>query len=867
MATILIVDDRESNRELLTTLLAYRNHRTVEARDGLEGLERARAERPDLVITDILMPTMDGYEFTRRLRADAGLASVPVVFYSAHYLMQEAHALAAQCGVEYVLAKPVEPEEVLRIVDAALGLAPTAVLATPAEEFDREHIRILTDKVSQQAGEVGDLSARLEALIDVGHELNVAQDPSVLLERYCQAAREVIGATCAAASITDESGQAARRYCSKGMEAGDPTSPCPTCGLGGAVCESLSGAGNQRGGNWPDKSEMPGCKPEIGPLDSYLAVRIRTRSRTYGWFGLGNKLGADEFSANDERLLATLAAQLAVGYENSRLFKELKRRAEELEHEVVERRKAAEKYRMVLEQASDGIAIADERGDYMEVNRRLIEMLGYSREEFLQRNMQDLIPKEDRNHIPWSIDQIRGKVFRKELRFLRHDGSPLEVEVSMSGLEDGRIQAIIRDVAERKRLEMQLRQSQKLEAVGRLAGGVAHDFNNLLTVILGHSDMVLSAMDPHDRRRLDIEDIRDAGARAAMLTNQLLAFSRKQVLLPKILNVSNAVASLAKMLGRLINSNIELVTRCDEDAWLTKVDPGQLDQVILNLVLNARDAMPLGGRLTLETENLKIDDQQREDDDRQRVDHEVPPGDYVMLAVSDTGSGMDAETRSHLFEPFFTTKALGKGTGLGLSTVYGIVRQSGGYIWVYSEPNRGTTVKVYLPRAAGQTEVSRPRNDYQPLPLGSETVLLAEDDERVRRLTVSVLGQLGYTVLEAADGEEALEVARRHEGEIHLLFTDIVMPRMCGNEIAGEIRRDRPGIKVLYSSGYTGDVAAQQGALDPTIPFLQKPFTPRTLAVKVREALDGSAEGAWPEGKGSQADQLKRSDPGVSHTA
>ncbi len=861
MATILIVDDRESNRELLTTLLGYRGHRTVEARDGLEGLERARAERPDLIITDILMPTMDGYEFTRRLRADPEVAAVPVVFYSAYYLMQEAHALAAKCGVEYVLAKPAEPEEVLRVVEAALGLAHTTIPAPPVEEFDREHIRVLTDKLSQQAGQVGNLSARLEALIDVGHELNVAQDPSVLLERYCKAAREVIGAVCSAACITDESGQAARRYCSGGVEPADPTSPCPSCGLGGPVAEALSNQGAWRGRNGPVPAGMPGCQPEIGPLNSYLVVPILTRSRTYGWLGLGNKLGSAEFGADDERLLTTLAAQLAVGYENSRLFEELKKRAEELEHEVAERRQAAEKYRMVVEQASDGIVIANERGDCLEVNARLLEMLGYTREEFLGRNVQDLIPRADRSSVPWSVDQARGQIFRKELRFLRRDGTFLEVEVSISGLEDGRIQAIIRDVAERKRLEMQLRQSQKLEAVGKLAGGVAHDFNNLLTVILGHSDMVLSAMDAHDRRRRDIEDIRDAGARAAVLTNQLLAFSRKQVLQPKVINVSDAVSSLTKMLGRLISSNIELVTRCDEDTWLTKVDPGQVDQVILNLVLNARDAMPLGGRLVLETSNRIIDE-------RQLPDHpEVPQGEYVTLAVSDTGSGMDAETRSHLFEPFFTTKALGKGTGLGLSTVYGIVRQSGGYICVDSEPNRGTVVKVYLPRAAGQGEARKARQEYQPLPLGTETVLLAEDDERVRRLTASVLDQLGYTVLEAADGEEALEAARRHEGEIHLLFTDIVMPKKCGNEIVDEIRRDRPGIKVLYSSGYTGDVAAQQGALDPAIPFLQKPFTPRTLAVKVREALDGEVEGMWPEGKGSQTERRAKNDPGASHTA
>jgi len=858
MASILIVDDRETNRELLTTLLGYRNHRTVEAGDGLEGLERARAEVPDLIITDILMPTMDGYEFTRRLREDARTAAIPVVFYSAHYLMQEANALAAKCGVDYVLAKPAEPEEVVRVVDAALGLAPTTVPAPPVEEFDREHIRVLTDKLSQQTGEVGNLSARLEALIDVGHELNVAQDASVLLARYCKAAREVIGATCSAGCITDENGHAARRYCSAGLEPAETTAACPSCGLRGPAVDGLVDQAAKRGRSLPDSA---GCTPDIGPLESYLVVPILTRSRTYGWLGLGNRLGAGEFGAEDERLLSTLAAQLAVGYENSRLFEELKQRAEQLEHEVAERRASEEKYRMVMEEASDGIIIADRNGDILDANPRMLDMLGYTLQEFQAMNLRQLVSPEDLARDPMRLHLLQtGAVTRKERRFLRRDGGSLEVEIGITALADGRLQEIVRDVSERKRLEMQLRQSQKLEAVGRLAGGVAHDFNNLLTVILGHSDMVLSAMDTHDRRRRDIEDIRDAGSRAAVLTNQLLAFSRKQVLQPKIISVGSAVASLTKMLGRLINSNIELATRSADDVWLTKVDPGQLDQVILNLVLNARDAMPLGGRLTIETANHAIEGPQL-------IDHpEVPPGDYVMLAVSDTGSGMDAETRSHLFEPFFTTKALGKGTGLGLSTVYGIVRQSGGYIWVYSEPNRGTIVKVYLPRAVEKLETSKPRNEYQPLPLGTETVLVAEDDERVRRLTVNVLGQLGYTVIEAADGEIALDIARQYSSAIHLLFTDIVMPKKCGNEIAVEMRRERPEIKVLFSSGYTGDVVAQQGVLDPSVPFLQKPFTPRTLAVKVREALDGSAA-AWPESKGSQAERLATDDPGVGQTA
>jgi PAS domain S-box-containing protein len=833
MATILIVDDHEANRELLTTLLGYQNHQTIEARDGAEGLERAREVQPDLIITDILMPAMDGYEFTHRLRADPALASIPVIFYSAHYLMHEARALAERCGVEYVVSKPVEPQELVKTVDAALGLKPVAV-APPPEDFDREHIRVLTDKVSTQAEEVQNLNARLEALIEIGHELNVAQDPSKLVERYCRAAREVIGAMCASACITDESGRAVRRYCSGGMTPQHPEDPCPTCELRGPVVDVLAHGECRRGRFWPGGAMALGCMPDLGSLDSYLVAPVLTRTRTYGWIGLGNKLGDAGFSAEDEQLLTTLAAQLAMGYENSRLFEELKQRAEDLEREVSERRRSEEKYRMVVEQASDGIIIIDPNGNFIEVNPKMLEMLGYTRTQFLELNLRDLIPKDDQSRDPMRLDLLRsGKVVRKERRFIRRDGSLIDVELGITALEDG-IQAIVRDVSERNRLETQLRQSQKLEAVGRLAGGVAHDFNNLLTVILGHSDLAITTLDLNDRLRRDLEDIREAGTRAAVLTHQLLAFSRKQVLQPKVLSLNAAITNLTKMLGRLITSNIEIVTRCEAELWSAKVDPGQLDQVILNLSLNARDAMPLGGKLIIETANRRFEGEQISGQ------VQIPPGQYVMLAVSDTGCGMDAETRSHLFEPFFTTKTEGKGTGLGLSTVYGIVRQSGGHIAVYSEPGHGTTVKVYLPRAGESADTGALGEDTAPLPVGTETILLAEDEDRVRSLTVAVLTQQGYTVIEACDGQEALALAREYRGEIHLLLTDIVMPRLSGKDLADQLRRDRPGLRVLLSSGYTGDTVMQQGVMDASIPFLQKPFTVRTLTLKVREVLDGA---------------------------
>jgi PAS domain S-box-containing protein len=558
-------------------------------------------------------------------------------------------------------------------------------------------------------------------------------------------------------------------------------------------------------------------------------------------------------------LVSTLAAQLAVGYENSRLFEELKRRNEELEHAVAERKQSAEKYRMVLEQASDGIAIADATYRYVEVNARMLEMLGYTREQFLRLSMPDLIPKQDEAKDAFAFDPVQGgEVFRRERRFIRHDGSILEVEISIRRMEDGRIQEIVRDVTDRKRLEAQLRQSQKLEAVGRLAGGVAHDFNNLLTVILGHSDLTLSSMDADDRRRHDIEDIREAGARAAVLTSQLLAFSRKQVLQPKIVDVSIAVSNLTKMLGRLLSSNIEIVTRLERDLWRTKVDPGQLDQVILNLTINARDAMPLGGKLTLATKNCRLDGKHVSEDAA------VPAGEYVLLEVSDPGCGMDAETRSHLFEPFFTTKLPGKGTGLGLSTVYGIVRQSGGHIWVDSELGRGTSVKVYLPRARETSESTRHAKRGEQMPRGNETILLAEDEQRVRGVTATVLARLGYKVLEAGDGQEALEVAKEYAGEIHLLLTDIMMPKISGRELEEQLRRERPAIKVVLSSGYSDDGISQR-TLDTSTPFLQKPFTPHSLAIKIREVLDGVC-GQESE-KGISGDHTRTDDSGIQHPA
>jgi nitrogen-specific signal transduction histidine kinase/ActR/RegA family two-component response regulator len=396
---------------------------------------------------------------------------------------------------------------------------------------------------------------------------------------------------------------------------------------------------------------------------------------------------------------------------------------------------------------------------------------------------------------------------------------------------------VFRDITEHKRVEERLRASQKMEAVGRLAGGVAHDFNNLLMVMRGYGELMLNQLDANDPLRRNAEEIQKAAERATALTQQLLAFSRKQVLQPKVLDLNTVVTEVEKMLRRLIGEDIELATTLDPALGPVKADPGQIEQIILNLAVNARDAMPQGGRLTLKTANVTLDQAYV----RQHMGATLGP--YVLLAVSDTGVGMDAETQSHIFEPFFTTKGAGKGTGLGLSTVYGIVKQSGGTIWVESAPGRGTTFEIYLPlveeaAASGELHPALPA----PTPGGSETILVVEDEMSVRKLAAEFLGSNGYRVLEAQDGGEALQVCEEHRAPIHLLMTDVVMPGMSGRELAVRLVGARPEMKVIYVSGYTDDAIVQHGVREEGTVFLQKPFSLETLAHTVREVLDSKGK-------------------------
>jgi two-component system cell cycle sensor histidine kinase/response regulator CckA len=502
---------------------------------------------------------------------------------------------------------------------------------------------------------------------------------------------------------------------------------------------------------------------------------------------------------------------------------------------------AETKYRSIFENAIEGIFQATPDGRYIAANPAMARILGYGSAEELIRERTCL--KRENYVNPESALTARrmldadGLVTGFECEILRKDGSVITTIENLRAIydEEGELlnyEGSMEDVTERKLLESQLRQSQKLEAVGMLAGGIAHDFNNLLTVIGGYCELSLLRLNERDPLYRNLTEVSKAANKAAVLTRQLLAFSRKQVLQPRVLDLNSIVAEMEKLLRRLIGENIEFDAQLGENLGQVKADPGQVEQVIMNLAINSRDAMPEGGRLLIETANVVLSEEHA------KRHATVEPGNYVMLAVSDTGCGMDKETQARIFEPFFTTKEQGKGTGLGLATVYGIVKQSEGSIWVYSELDKGTTFKIYLPRVDAPIEQPLPRPLKERLQ-GNETILLAEDEEMVRELAHEVLTAYGYKVLIAANGGAALLICEQQEEPVDLLITDVVMPEMSGLELATRLRKIRPNLKVLYMSGYTDNAVMLQGVQEGEN-FLQKPFTPFALGERVRTVLDAT---------------------------
>ncbi len=564
------------------------------------------------------------------------------------------------------------------------------------------------------------------------------------------------------------------------------------------------------------EAEMIGAPSEV-----WMGAPLRVAGEVIGAVVVQSYTDPCCYTEEDLDVLTFVSDQIAIAIHR-------KQAAEELQH-------LKDFNEGIVQNILEGIVVQDRDGYFTFVNPAAAAMLGYGAPEDLVGEHWTKVVPRDQQPIVLAADErrARGESDRYELQVVRKDGTRMSILLSGSPrFEDGHFAgtlATFTDITTLKRLEVQLRQAQKMEAVGTLAGGIAHDFNNLLTAILGNAALLLDSLPPNDPNREDVKEIKKAGERAAALTRQILTFSRHQVVEPKVLDLNEVVADTSRMLQRVIGADIELTLRLGENVGHVRADPTQITQILVNLAANARDAMPEGGYLSVETAHVFLDD-------HFAYTHPgVAPGDYALLAVTDTGLGMTEEVRERIFEPFYTTKDVGQGTGLGLSVVYGIVRQYGGHISVYSEPDVGTRFEIYLPSVDEPTDDTDDSGDFPPA--GDETILLAEDEAMVRALAVRILTEHGYTVLEARDGQEALALCQEHDGPIHLLLSDVIMPQMRGQELAERVKAIYPDIRVLYMSGYSSDII---NTIEPstTEPIMHKPFSVKTLLRTVRKVLE-----------------------------
>lgn len=839
MTRVLIAEDSPTQAEQLRIILESEGFQVQAAADGKQALALFHSWNPEIVISDILMPGLSGYDLCRKIKSDPKGKDVPVILLTTlKEPMDIIEGLAL--GAENFITKPYEPEYlVARVKNVAL-----------------------TKRLRQQTS----VKIGLDLVI-MGKRVTVTSEKEQILDLLISTFEEFLRSRQKEETAKKElaAAHAKLQGYARQLEGRAQLSEEKYRRLVESATDAIVGADGK--GNivlWNSMAERMFGYPPGEILGRPVALLMPER------FQQAHKAGLERVAGGGPPTLSGPTREL-VGLRKDGTefpielsFTVMQEGAESfftaIIRDISERRQAEaalrereERFRLLAHNAQDLIYRYRFRPipGFEYVSPAATPITGYTPEEHYADPELGLkvIHPEDRHVIERILKTGEVPEGPLTLRWVRKDGRVIWTEQRNVVVRDSSgnivaVEGIARDITERRQLEEQLRQAQKMEGIGQLAGGVAHDFNNLLTVINGYSDLLLNRLPEHHPMREDVDEIRKAGERARSLTRQLLAFSRKQILEPRVLDLNLLVTEAEKMLKRLIGEDIELVKVLDPRLGRMKADQGQIEQVILNLAVNSRDAMPRGGRLTLETSNVELDENYA------RAHLAVRPGPYLMLAVSDSGCGMDKETQARLFEPFFTTKGPGKGTGLGLATVYGIVKQSGGSIWVYSEPGKGTTFKTYFPQVEEETPTRARRKAPPPTREGSETILLAEDENTVRRFTRQVLEMNGYTVLEACHGVEALEVCERHKGPIHLMVTDVVMPKMSGRELAERLARLRPEMKVLYLSGYTTNAIVHHGVLDSDAAFLQKPFTPGALALKVREVLDAPSQARGAEGGG-----------------
>jgi two-component system, cell cycle sensor histidine kinase and response regulator CckA len=752
--TVLIINDVQDQLDLFSFYLQRTGYKTLTALDGKTGLEMAEIYRPDLIISDVSMPTMDGIEMCRLIRDKAELKTIPILLVSAVRYDSESVVEGLKVGADDYLEVPCDP---------------MLLVAKVAQLTERKKAQ---EKLSES-------EERYRSLVENARDIIYCQDLDGNYISVNKVFEQILGYTQEETLKLNQRQIIAPEYYEKARS-------------------------------------MVARKLEGEDITTYELEAVRKDGRRV-WLEVRNWLVYEN--------------EMAVAVQG------VSRDITERKHTENQLRRSEERYRLMFESNPQPMWVYDvETLAFLEVNDASIHHYGYSHGEFLSMTIKDISHPED---IPLLMDTLSRTpdphVAVKIWRHRKRDGAIIYVELRAHSFNfNDRPARLIQatDMTVRRALEGQLHQAQKMEAIGQLAGGVAHDFNNLLTAIIGYSDLAHRILPSNNSARPYLQEIQKAGNRASALTCQLLAFSRKQALQPVVLNLNVVVSEMKEMLHRLIGESIELQTSLDARLGNVRADYGQIEQVIMNLVVNARDAMPRGGKLTIQTQNIDLG--------KEYIDEHITdePGFYVMLTVSDTGVGMDEETQKHIFEPFFTTKAPGKGTGLGLSTVYGIVKQSGGDTRVTSEPDRGTTFKVYLPQVGEQSQpLSLPVEVEKDL-RGTETVLLVEDEEIVRKLAREALETYGYQVLEVTSAADALLLYRQSYKSIDLLLTDVVMPQRSVLEFAESLSKIHPQLKVLYMSGYSDEAISRHGVLDEKTNFIQKPFTPSALARTVREILD-----------------------------
>jgi len=856
MTKLLIVDDSQSDLYLLKTLLTNNGYTVSTARNGIEALIQARTTPPNLIISDILMPEMDGFSLCRAWKKDAALKNIPFIFYTATYTDPRDEELALSLGAEKFILKPADPALFIDLLQSVIRQCETGQLVSSGKEVEEEAVyyqrynEALIRKVEDKMRQIALINRALEQ--DISERKNIEKElrllhrltRSIVSSKDFRAALQVVleqicseigwdfgeawiprpnGSVLEDSEVCYLSTENLRRFKSESAK----FTFTPGSGLPGRVWSSKQ----------PEWIQDASNQPETFFLRSRIAKELGIKTACGIPISAENEvLAVVAFYATTiqpqsqqlEEFLTTVASQLGLVMKQKRIEEEIRSRNIELAL-----------MKQVMEQTVESIIITDTEGVIVYVNPAFERVTGYSQDEAVGHTPGIL--RSGEHDITFFQELWRtikaGEIWQGQIINKNKSGTRYVDKVTIIPVRDenGKIvhyAGIQQDVTRDLQTEEQYRQMQKMDAIGQLTAGIAHDFNNILTAINGYAELLQMRFPQEDPVQPFLNNILYSGERATNLIQQLLAFSRRQVIEPKVLNLKVVIEDMSEMLRHMIGEHIRLKTVIAPELWPVKVDPTQIEQVITNLAVNARDAMPDGGQMTLEAANAVLD----ENYVSSHLD--ARPGDYVMLSVSDSGCGMNKETLVRIFEPFFTTKEVGKGTGLGLASVYGIVKQNRGNIWVYSEEGKGTTFRIYLPRTVEPLQELPKSASGMELPKGSETILLAEDDDRVRHLAVQILEAHGYRVLEASNGEEAVQLSNRHFGEIRLLLTDVMMPGMSGKTLSEHLRKLRPGIKVLFVSGYSADMMGLQIIRAGRSPFLQKPFSTAQLVCRVREVLD-----------------------------